>query len=453
MPKTAYELERELTAQVSRVVVGKSTQLRLITAAILAEGHILLEDLPGVGKTTLVKCLARALGCESKRIQFTPDLLPSDVTGMNVFDRSTGGFRRLQGPVVTNLLLADELNRAIPRTQSALLEAMEEKQVTIDGETERLPAPFVVLATQNPVESESTFRLPAAQMDRFLMCLSMGYPTPEEEIEMLRLVGGDIPFDSVETVTGPEEICEIQRSVQSVTVNDAVTAYIVALTDRTRRSPDLRLGASPRASRALYRTAKALAAVSGREFVTPDDIRELAVPVLCHRLVLSADAAMAGRTAVDILSAILEELHCPFVINQNRYSIFDRTIEHNGLLEAARAEGKGLITFSPLAQGLLTDRYLNGVPADSRIRTDGRFLKDDALTEGRLAQIRQLNEIAKERGQSLAGMALAWILRDDAVTSVLVGASKASQLLDNIRCTAKLSFTKDELDAIDRASL
>ena len=307
----AYELSRALTTEVSRVVVGKAAHLRLITAALLAEGHILLEDLPGVGKTTLVKCLAKALGCASKRIQFTPDLLPSDVTGMNIFDRQTGGFRRLQGPVMTNLLLADELNRAIPRTQAALLEAMEERQVTIDGETELLPAPFFVLATQNPVESESTFRLPAAQMDRFLLCLSMGYPTPEEEIEMLRVVGGDIPFDAVQTVTGPEELCRLQKAVQAVRVSDDVTAYIVAVTERTRRSPDLRLGASPRASRALFRAAKALAAVSGRDFVTPDDVRELTVPVLCHRLVLSADAAMAGKTAEGVLNALADEIPVP----------------------------------------------------------------------------------------------------------------------------------------------
>lgn len=321
MLKNAFELERSLTKEVSKVIVGKSAQLRLIIAAILADGHILLEDLPGVGKTTLVKCLSAALGCEAKRIQFTPDLLPSDVTGMNIFDRQTGAFRRLRGPVVTNLLLADELNRAIPRTQSALLEAMEEKQVTIDGETERLPAPFVVLATQNPVESESTFRLPAAQMDRFLMCLSMGYPTPEEELQMLRLVGNDIPFDTVRAVTDPEELCRLQQEVQAVRVSDEVAAYIVALTDRTRRNADLRLGASPRATRALYRAAKALAAVSGRDFVTPDDVRELALPVLSHRLIPSADAAMGGRFPAQTLTAILEELPVP----PDKEGLFDRT--------------------------------------------------------------------------------------------------------------------------------
>jgi len=311
MLKNALELEQGLVREVSKVVVGKAAQLRLITAAILADGHILLEDLPGVGKTTLVRCLSRALGCRSRRIQFTPDLLPSDVTGMNIFDRQSGQFRRLQGPVVTNLLLADELNRAIPRTQSALLEAMEEKQITLDGVTEKLPAPFVVLATQNPVETESTFRLPAAQMDRFLMCLSMGYPTPEEEAQMLRLVGNDIPFDTVEAITDPEELCALQKKVQDVRVSDDVTAYIVALAEATRKSPDLRLGASPRASRAMYRAAKALAAVSGRDFVTPDDVRELAVPVLCHRLVLSADAAMAGKDAPTVLRGLLDALPVP----------------------------------------------------------------------------------------------------------------------------------------------
>lgn len=311
MLKNALELAQSLDREVSRVVVGKSHQIKLITAAILADGHILLEDLPGVGKTTLVKCLSIALGCQSRRIQFTPDLLPSDVTGMNIFDRQSGQFRRLQGPVMTNLLLADELNRAIPRTQSALLEAMEEKQVTLDGETEKLPAPFVVLATQNPVESESTFRLPAAQMDRFLLCLSMGYPTPEEELDMLRLVGGDIPHETVNAITDPEEICRLQKDIQSVHMSEDMMAYIVALTDRTRKSPDLRLGASPRASRALYRAAKAYAAVCGRDYVTPDDIQTLAVPVLCHRLVLSAEAAMAGRSAEEVLTKILGEIPVP----------------------------------------------------------------------------------------------------------------------------------------------
>ncbi len=311
MLQNALELAQGLDREVSRVVVGKSRQIKLITAAILADGHILLEDLPGVGKTTLVKCLSRALGCESKRIQFTPDLLPSDVTGMNIFDRVSGGFKRIQGPVMTNLLLADEINRAVPRTQSALLEAMEETSVTIDGVTMELPQPFMVMATQNPVESESTFRLPAAQMDRFLMCLSMGYPTPEEEVEMLRLVGGAVPYDTVNAITNPDELCRLQQMVETVTVSEEVAAYIVALCDRSRKYPDLRLGASPRASRALYRAAKAYAAVSGRDFVTPDDVQTLAEPVLCHRFLLSAEAAMTGRGARDVLAKILEETPVP----------------------------------------------------------------------------------------------------------------------------------------------
>ncbi len=311
MLQNAQQLAQSLDREISRVVVGKSRQIKLITAAILADGHILLEDLPGVGKTTLVKCLSRALGCEAKRIQFTPDLLPSDVTGMNIFDRASGGFKRIPGPVMTNLLLADELNRAIPRTQAALLEAMEEKQVTLDGQTEKLPAPFVVLATQNPVESESTFRLPAAQMDRFLMCLSMGYPTPEEELQMLQLVGGAIPYESVGVITEPSEICRLQREIESVKVSEAVAAYIVAICERSRRSPDLRLGASPRASRALYRAAKAYAAVSGRDFVTPDDVQTLAEPLLCHRFLLSAEAAMAGRSAGEVLAKILADTPVP----------------------------------------------------------------------------------------------------------------------------------------------
>ncbi len=311
MLSEAFKLQQDIEREVSRVLVGKGAQLRLITAAILAQGHILLEDLPGVGKTTLVKGLSRALGCDSRRIQFTPDLLPSDVTGMNIFDRSSGQFKRMQGPVMTNLLLADELNRAIPRTQSALLEAMEEKQVTLDGVTEKLPEPFVVLATQNPVESESTFRLPAAQMDRFLICLSLGYPSASEEAEMLRLVGGSVDFEAVQAVTGPEKIAALQKEIESVAVSDEVTEYIVAITTATRRSPELRLGASPRASRALYRAAKALAAVSGRDFVIPDDVKELAAPVLCHRLMLSAKAVMAGQTAESVLTQIMETIPVP----------------------------------------------------------------------------------------------------------------------------------------------
>lgn len=312
MASDAKELYQKIEAEVSKIVVGKADKLRLVAAALFADGHILLDDLPGVGKTTLAKTLSRALGCEAKRVQFTPDLLPSDVTGMNIYDRASGAFKRLQGPVMTNLLLADELNRAIPRTQSALLEAMEERQVTLDGETEPLPKPFFVLATQNPVESESTFRLPAAQLDRFMMCLTMGYPAPEEERTMLRLVGSRVDFTQVQAVTSPEEICAVQKNIeQGVSVSDEMLAYIVELTSATRSCDELRLGASPRASRALFRAAKALAAIEGRDYITPDDVKTLAVPVLAHRVVLSSKAARTGKTAAAVIAELVAELAVP----------------------------------------------------------------------------------------------------------------------------------------------
>ena len=312
MNHSAKELAEAINAEVSKIIVGKNEQIRLITAAVFEGGHILLDDLPGVGKTTLVKCLARVLGCDSKRIQFTPDMLPSDITGMNIYDRGSGSFKRLEGPVVTNLLLADELNRAIPRTQSALLEAMEERQITIDGKTEPLPRPFVVLATQNPVESESTFRLPAAQTDRFLVCLSLGYPTAEEEAQMLGIVGEAIPFEKLSVITGPEELCALSETIQKeVTVSDDVLSYIIGICQKTRKNAALKLGASPRATRALYRVSKCLAAISGRSFVTPDDVKTLAKPVLCHRLMLSRTAMMENKTASDVLDGILETFPVP----------------------------------------------------------------------------------------------------------------------------------------------
>lgn len=306
MSRTAKELSEAISREISKIIIGKNTQIKLITAALFEGGHILLDDLPGVGKTTLVKCLSRVLGCDSKRIQFTPDMLPSDIIGMNIYDRNTGSFRLLKGPVVTNLLLADELNRAIPRTQSALLEAMEERQITIDGNTEKLPKPFCVLATQNPVESESTFRLPAAQTDRFLICLSLGYPTQEEEMQMLKTVGQELPFGELEVVTGPEELNRLSKEIQEqVNISDDVTAYIVTLCSETRKSPSLKLGASPRATRSLFRASKCLAAINGRDFVTPDDVRELAKPVLCHRIMLSSRASMEGKTAERIIDELI----------------------------------------------------------------------------------------------------------------------------------------------------
>jgi len=298
-------LTQNIQAQAEKIIVGKSDRIRLIVMAVLANGHVLLDDLPGVGKTTLVKTISLALGCRSGRIQFVPDMLPSDIIGMRIYNQKTGDFELRQGPVMTNLLLADEINRAIPRTQSALLEAMEERQISIDGEQFSLPSPFLVLATQNPVESESTFRLPAAQMDRFLIRISMGYPLPEEEREMLRRLGDGIPFDSVQAVTSAEELTQAQNQIADVHVSDAVADYIVALADATRNHPQLTMGASPRATRGLYRAAKVWAAMEGRSFVTPDDVKALARPVLEHRLVLDSSARFSGATAAGILDEIL----------------------------------------------------------------------------------------------------------------------------------------------------
>lgn len=305
------KLADRMTAETEKIIYGKRDQIRLFIMAMFAKGHILLEDLPGVGKTTLIKTIAAISGCDSKRVQFVPDLLPADILGMNIYDRNSGEFRRVAGPVFTNLLLADEINRAVPRTQSALLEAMEERQVTIDGETSALPKPFLVMATQNPVESESTFRLPAAQMDRFLIRLSMGYPSAQEERDMLFSLGDSIPIKRLQVITSPEELVAVQKEVAKVTVSETVADYLVAVVTATRRDPLVRMGASPRASRALFRAAKAWAAMEGRDFVTPDDIQTLAKPVLAHRLLLTNEARISGTTAEAIIDSILAAVPVP----------------------------------------------------------------------------------------------------------------------------------------------
>ena len=302
------ELSRKILRETEKIIVGKGDRIRLLIMAVLADGHVLLDDLPGVGKTTLVKTISIALGCRAGRIQFVPDLLPSDILGMKIFNQKTGDFELRPGPVMTNLLLADEINRAIPRTQAALLEAMEEHQVSIDGEQIPLPEPFLVLATQNPVESESTFRLPAAQMDRFLIRLTMGYPKPEEERQMLRNLGDEIPFDTVQPVTDAASLLEARKEIAAVHVSDTVADYMIALTDRTRHHPRLAMGASPRATRGLYRAAKVWAAMEGREYVTPDDMRTLARPVLEHRLLVESSARFSGATAESVLKEILQQV-------------------------------------------------------------------------------------------------------------------------------------------------
>ena len=310
MSNTARTAE-QILRETQKIILGKEHEIKLIITAILADGHVLLEDLPGVGKTTLVKTLSLALGCQSRRVQFVPDLLPSDICGMKIYNQKTGDFQLIQGPVMTNLLLADEINRAIPRTQSALLEAMEERQVTIDGETSPLPSPFLVLATQNPVEAESTFRLPAAQLDRFLVCLSLGYPQEEEEIRMLQTLGDGIPYETVQTVTNAAELTQLQKEAAAVHVSDAVAGYIVALTQATRSHKALSMGASPRGSRSLYRAAKVWAAIHGRDYVMPEDVQTLVQPVLAHRLVLAGEARFAGKTAASVLQEILAGVEVP----------------------------------------------------------------------------------------------------------------------------------------------
>lgn len=301
----------EVVERTSRVIIGKHEQVRLVMMAILCGGHILFDDLPGVGKTTLVKVLSRVLGCGFSRVQFTPDLLPSDIVGMNVFNQKTSEFEMLPGPVMTNIFLADEINRAIPRTQSALLEAMEELQVTIDGESTALPSPFIVMATQNPVEMESTFHLPIAQMDRFLIRLTLGYPGHDDEMQMLRVVGDELDFGAIEPLLDAEKIRAMQQAAHGVQINDAVLDYIVSLVEATRQSELFRLPVGPRGSRALYRATKVWAAMDGRDFVTPDDVKALAPYIFCHRITLSGEARLEGQGVEAAVADILRTVPAP----------------------------------------------------------------------------------------------------------------------------------------------
>ena len=299
-----------IRANVEKVIVGKSHVIELVLAAMLAEGHVLLEDVPGTGKTMMAKALAKSIDTQFKRIQFTPDLLPSDLIGINYYNQKEGEFVFRQGALFTNVLLADEINRAIPRTQSALLEAMEERQVSVDGVTYPLTPPFIVLATQNPVETETTFPLPAAQLDRFLFKLSMGYPSPQEEAAMLRTVGDGAAFDTLRPLLSPERINRITEEIHHVRLSDPVVSYIVDLVQATRGQPDLACGASPRVSRDLFRAAKAYAALQGRDYATPDDVKYLARYVLPHRVLLSSQAALAGREASAVVEELLAQIPC-----------------------------------------------------------------------------------------------------------------------------------------------
>jgi MoxR-like ATPase len=292
---------------VERVIVGKRAAIELSLVALLCEGHILIEDVPGVGKTMLARALAISLGCSFKRLQCTPDLLPNDVTGVSVYNQKTAEFEFRPGPAFVNVLLADEVNRATPRTQSALLEAMGEYQVSTDGVTRPLPRPFLVLATQNPIEYEGTFPLPEAQLDRFLMRISLGYPSFDEEERILVNLRRAHPIESIGQVVHAEPLREMQSAFWDATVDDTVRGYIVRLVQATRRHRDLALGASPRGSLGLYRSAQALAAMRGRDFVLPDDVKYLAPVVLAHRLIVKPESALRGRDAGRILRGIVDE--------------------------------------------------------------------------------------------------------------------------------------------------
>ncbi len=296
---------------VAKVIVGKRDTLELAVAALLCEGHILLEDVPGVGKTLLAKALARSLSCEFRRIQFTPDLLPSDVTGINHYDQRSQEFRYVPGPLMANIVLADEINRATPRTQSCLLEAMEERQVTVERETRALPRPFLVVATQNPIEQEGTFPLPEAQLDRFLLTIRPGYPSADEEAEILTRFQRESPLDTLRPVLDAADVMRLQIRCREVAVGEAVRTYLVALVRATRDHRQVRLGASPRASQALYRSAQVLAAMRGRDFVLPDDVKAMAAPVLAHRLVVSAEALLSGRAKEGVVADILTSVPVP----------------------------------------------------------------------------------------------------------------------------------------------
>jgi len=305
------EFARTVISNVETVIVGKRDAIRLALVSLLCEGHILIEDVPGVAKTMLARCLAKSLGASFTRIQCTPDVLPTDVTGSSIYNQRTQEFEFRAGPVFHQIVLADEINRATPRAQSALLEAMAERQVSVDGITYPTPRPFLVIATQNPIEHEGTFPLPEAQLDRFLIQMAIGYPSFPDENAMLERLRGDHPIETIPQVATAEELQAAQTQVRDMYVHEKVREYIVRLVHATRRSGDLAMGASPRASLALYRTSQALAAVEGRNFVLPDDIKYMSRAVLCHRVILNPEARLRGRTTVEAVDEVLDTIAAP----------------------------------------------------------------------------------------------------------------------------------------------
>ncbi|GAB4329994.1 MAG: MoxR family ATPase [Dehalococcoidia bacterium] len=307
-PKTIAE---RIITNVEKVIVGKGRELRLAVTALFCGGHMLIEDVPGVGKTMLARSIAISTGCTYRRIQFTPDLLPSDVTGVSIYNQKSGDFEFRAGPIISQVVLADEINRATPKTQLALLEAMEERQVTVDGVTHKLPTPFMVMATQNPIEYEGTFPLPEAQLDRFLIRVNLGYPGIQDEITILDAQQVTHPVDNLEQVSDPMEILQVQRAVREIYVDPLIKQYIVSLANATRDHEAVYLGASPRGSLALFRTSQARALMDGRDFVIPDDAKELAFVTLAHRIIVSPGAKVKGVTAADVVADCLARVPVP----------------------------------------------------------------------------------------------------------------------------------------------
>ena len=305
------EFAQRLRENIQRVIVGKDEVIDLTLAAVLCEGHLLIEDVPGIGKTTLARALAASLGCTFRRIQFTPDLLPSDVTGLYWFSQKKQEFEFKPGPIMSQVVLADEINRATPRTQSALLEAMQERQVTIDGVTHPLRSPFLVMATQNPIELEGTFPLPEAQIDRFILRISIGYPGENEENDILERFRSSDPLPDLKPVSSPEEVLLMIDERRQVRIVEPIREYIVKVARATRKNPEIELGASPRATLALYQTSQAWAAIRGRDFVLPDDVKKVAPHVLTHRLIISPQAQLRGRRISDLVMDIIDAIPVP----------------------------------------------------------------------------------------------------------------------------------------------